>query len=84
MNNKNIYFSLFSGQLYEASDDEVKTADAFQIPLREYPSKSCKKCYGRFYTAYNITHKHYEVCRKCMKKHLDVDRLIAANGKNNK
>lgn len=74
-----IYFSIFSGQIYgQDADAEV---DAFQIPLtrRPDPYKNCSKCYGRLYTSFNLTNKHYEPCRKCLKKYLDVKQLAAIN-----
>jgi hypothetical protein len=73
------YFSLFSGQIY--CQDEDQDVDAFQIPLTgKLPEhKNCNKCYGRLYTAFNVTNKHYEPCRKCLKKYLDVKKLAAIN-----
>lgn len=74
-----VYFSVFSGQIY--SQDEDQEVDAFQIPLlcRPDPKKNCNKCYGRLYTAYNLSHKHYEPCRKCLKKYLDLKKLAKLN-----
>jgi formylmethanofuran dehydrogenase subunit E len=68
-----LYFSLFSGEIF---DSPVELNDAFQIPLKQMPVKSCKKCYGRFYQYYNVTHKHYEICNKCAKKCIDPHRLL--------
>lgn len=68
------YFSIFSGQIYEASDDEI--LDAMQIPLIKKPSPSCKKCYGRFYTDYNLSFKQYTMCPKCLKQCLHGEKLL--------
>lgn len=68
-----LYFSLFSGEIY---DSPIELSDAFQIPLKDRPKSSCRKCYGRFYKHYNITHKQYEICNKCAKKCIDPDRLL--------
>jgi len=76
-----LYFSMFSGEIYEASPEEEKTLDAFQLPLKSRP-KSCNKCKGYFYLYYNLTDKHYVVCPKCMKKHLDIEKIL--NRKNEK
>lgn len=78
---KVLYFSLFSGEIYSIPKSDDKNIDAFQIPLKGLPNKSCKKCYGRLHTGYNLTHKHYHVCHKCLKRILDVDRLYAKNNK---
>lgn len=67
-----LYFSLFSGQIYESPD---RLSDAFQLPLITHPPTNCKKCHGRFYIHYNVTQKQYMVCPKCIKKYLDLDRL---------
>lgn len=75
--NTSLYFSVFGGNIYEASVDEEKILDAFQIPLKEHPPSSCRKCHGRFYLHYNLTHKHYEVCPKCAKKYVDFAKILA-------
>lgn len=69
---KKLYFSLFSGELYEVDAKEVGSLDAFQIPLVRRPSTSCKKCHGRFYEGYLVNLKHYQICTKCAKKIIDV------------
>lgn len=74
--NKSLYFSLFSGQIYEVSPEDEKALDSFQIPLREKP-KSCRKCHGSFYLHYSLTDKHYVICPKCAKKHIDFDKLFS-------
>lgn len=68
-----LYFSLFSGELYE-SDEEL--SDPHQIPLRQKPSTNCKKCYGRFYTHYNTTHRLFEVCSKCLPKCINEEYIL--------
>jgi hypothetical protein len=60
-----LYFSLFSGEIYES---EEKLSDPFQILLRQRPNANCKKCFGRLYTSYNTTKKIYELCPRCLKK----------------
>lgn len=74
---KSLYFSIFGGNIYESSQDEEKSLDSFQIPLKERPSTSCKKCHGRFYLHYNLTQKHYVICPKCAKKHIDFVKVLA-------
>lgn len=73
---KTDYFSLFSGQIYGVTDEDAKFLDAYQIPLKGKPASSCKKCYGRLYTGYNIITKHYEICRKCGMKCIDMEKMI--------
>jgi hypothetical protein len=46
-----LYYSVFSGTIYEVCADEVKNLDAGQIPLTARPKASCKKCFGRGYVA---------------------------------
>ena len=75
MEKKLLYFSLFSGQIYDVPEDEVKLLDGFQIPLIERPKDTCRKCYGRFYTAFNTTGGYYEVCASCARKYVDAKRL---------
>lgn len=78
---KQVYFSIFSGQIYSIdADSEV---DAFQIPLKSLPNsrKNCNKCFGRLHTGFSVTQKHYLICRKCMKTLLDVNKLAELNSK---
>ena len=70
-----LYFSIFGGNVYEASDDE--TLDAFQIPLRKRPISSCKKCHGRFYTGYDSVKRHYIMCSYCAKRCIDIEKVIS-------
>lgn len=76
MKEKNWYFSIFGGYLYEVGKDEENVMDAFQIPLTRRPDASCKKCHGRFYTSYNATQQHFNLCPKCSKKCIDAEKII--------
>lgn len=53
--NKQLMFSLITGDIYTIESDEIKNMDKYQIPLKKRPSNSCNKCFGRFYIGYNIT-----------------------------
>jgi hypothetical protein len=75
------YFSLFSGEIYAVSAEDEVFLDAHQIPLKCKPKSSCKKCYGRLYTGYNPISKHYEICRKCGVKCIDMDKMITRKSK---
>ncbi len=72
---KKLYFSLFSGDIYEL--DELEKTDAFQLPLLQPPDKNCKKCFGRFHTGYNTTTKHYNICTKCGRSCIDIAALYS-------
>ena len=75
------YFSLFSGKIYYADADE--NLDVFQIPLKEKPSDTynCTSCYGRSYTDYNPTQKHFTPCTRCLKKFADLEKMkLIKNG----
>ena len=70
-----LFFSMLSGEIYQIEEDEVKNLDQFQIPLKQRPNPSCKKCYGRGWIHHNITHRVYEMCRRCARKCIDFDSL---------
>lgn len=70
------YFSIFGGYIFSANEKEEMVLDSFQIPLIEKPKNNCSKCYGKFYTGYDLTKRHYIACPKCMKKYLDVKKLM--------
>jgi len=77
MNNKySLYFSIFGGYLFDATEQEEKTLDAFQLPLKQKPKSSCKQCNGTFKTGYDAKQKHYIFCKKCSKTCLDVEKLL--------
>lgn len=67
-----IFYSLFSGIIYEVEDREVKNLDDGQIPLKSKPTPSCNHCYGRGYDYIDNSKGIYNIC-KCMKKHIADD-----------
>ena len=69
---KKWFFSIFSGEIYQIDEEDIKNLDTFQIPLIKKPDNKCKKCYGRMHIGYNLTHKNYDVCNKCLRKYIDL------------
>ena len=76
----NYYFSIFGGYIYQASEQEEKILDAFQIPLLDKPTTNCKKCFGKFHVGYNTSTRHFTICPKCSKKQIDVKKLLKKDG----
>ena len=72
---KQLMFSLITGDIYTIESDELKNMDKYQIPLKQRPSESCNKCFGRLYTGYNTTIKIYTLCPKCTTKCVDFNLL---------
>lgn len=70
--NTNLFYSLFSGTIYEVCSDEIPTLDDGQLPLASRPKTSCKQCYGRGYDSYDSKRSVYNVC-PCMRKHVDPE-----------
>ncbi|MDD4109953.1 MAG: hypothetical protein PHS54_00205 [Clostridia bacterium] len=68
---KQIMFSMITGDIYEIESDELKNMDKYQIPLKMRPSGSCRKCYGRMYSDYNLKLKIYTPCSKCVNRCVD-------------
>lgn len=64
-----LFYSIFSGTIYEVFDQEVANLDEGQIPLKSKPSASCSTCYGRGYDHHDKVRGIYPIC-KCMKKHI--------------
>jgi hypothetical protein len=62
-----LYYSIFSGIIYEICADEVAILDAGQIPLIARPKRSCNKCYGRGYESRDPARGLYYMC-SCMRK----------------
>lgn len=71
---KSLYYSLLSGDVYEISNDEISNLDDFQIPLIKPPKSSCKTCHGRGYIGYDALKKYYPMCR-CIMKNIDKERV---------
>jgi hypothetical protein len=65
------YFSLISGEIYTIREDEIKNLDEFQIPLKEQPKQSCRKCYGRLYWGRDIQNGTLALCNRCLRKYVD-------------
>ena len=72
--NKKLYYSLLSGDIYEIGVEEIDNLDDFQIPLTAPPKSSCKKCYGRGYIGYDAMKKYYPMCR-CIVKNIDKEQI---------
>lgn len=70
------YFSIFGGYLYQATEEEEKVLDAFQIPLTGKPDTNCKKCHGKFSVGFDVNKKHFIICPKCTKKYVDVKKIV--------
>lgn len=75
-----LYFSLFGGHIFSVKEDEISAIDAFQIPLKKKPSSSCNNCYGRFYTGYDLTKRHFIICKKCAIKTIEPIKLLSKKG----
>lgn len=80
---KQIIFSLITGEVYTILPDELKNMDEYQVPLKKHPDAKCRKCYGRFYTGKNLIHNLYIMCPRCSAKCLDLEKvkslIVASN-----
>lgn len=72
--NKQLMFSLVTGEIYTIEPDELKNMDKYQIPLIKRPSR-CKTCYDRFYVGFNTTLKVYSLCARCVTRCVDFTKL---------
>jgi hypothetical protein len=75
-------YSAYSGTFYEILEKDVNLLISGQIPLKKYPNKNCKKCYGRGHLGRNSQSYDYLVC-DCIRKNINFD-LIASLASNNK
>lgn len=71
---KKIYFGILSGRVYTVDADEVKNLDEYQVPIKDKPKPSCKRCFGRGYTGIHTNPKYYAIC-KCIHKHIDFNAI---------
>jgi hypothetical protein len=65
-----LFYSVFSGTIYEVLEREIPNLDEGQIPLLKRPSSSCKVCYGRGWSTHDKEKGIWNVC-KCMRKCVD-------------
>lgn len=68
-------FSLISGELYTIPSDELNTVDDYQVPIKDFPKSSCKKCYGRLYTGLSKKHNLFIICKSCSSKLIEFEKL---------
>ena len=73
--NRQLMYSLITGEIYTIEPDELKNMDQYQIPLIKRPHHSCKVCYGRLHKGYNEVLKVYMPCHKCMHKCVDMSAI---------
>lgn len=73
-NKLKLFFSMLTGDMFYVEEDEVKNLDKHHIPLKQKP-KGCKRCHDRFHEGYDIIHKYYLPCTKCMRKCADWDNI---------
>lgn len=72
---KQIMFSLITGDIYTILSDEIKNMDEYQVPLKKRPLSNCKKCFGRFYTGRHLKHNLFIMCSKCSPKCVDIEKV---------
>lgn len=70
-----LFFSQVTGEIYSLEEDEIETVDEYQIPLKQRPAGSCKKCHGRGYWGRRVQNGVLLLCLKCMNKCIDYDLL---------
>jgi hypothetical protein len=70
---RKLFFSLLSGDIYVIDADETKNLDAYQVPLKHRPSNNCNRCFGRGHVGFNTVNQQYVICKKCMRKCIDFD-----------
>ena len=74
---KRTIFNVYTGELYELNESELKNILEGDIPLLKAPNSNCKKCYGRGHTGFDVTKRAYSICHKCIDKSLDEKHLTA-------
>ena len=65
----NIY-NVYSGEVYELQEDELKNLLEGEIPLTSAPKRNCKKCYGRGYIGKDNDKRIFQPCTNCIEKKL--------------
>ena len=63
-----IFFSVFTGVIYEIEEEFTDNLDCGQLEITNHPKRNCKKCYGRGYTHKNLKTDHYSLCNCTMKE----------------
>lgn len=83
---KQLMFSLITGDVYTILLEELNNMDEYQVPLKQKPNHNCRKCYGRFYTSRSLTHNLYILCPKCSPVCIDLEKVksmvVASNNMN--
>jgi hypothetical protein len=72
MEKTKLIYSVFSGTYYDVLEKDVKLLNVGQLPLKDKPSNSCKKCYGRGHLGKEQFTYAYAICN-CVRKKIDFD-----------
>jgi hypothetical protein len=82
MGERQIYYSLVSGRIYEIPLNEPQPDNKYEIPVTGYPKSSCNKCMGRGFVGRHKDLKYYEIC-PCLRKKIDFDKIKTNERLNN-
>jgi hypothetical protein len=63
-------FNVYSGDCYDILSTELENLLEGEIPLRQTPKLSCRKCYGRGYTGKDNIKHIYQPCPRCIENQL--------------
>jgi hypothetical protein len=63
-------YNVYSGECYSILEYELKNVQEGEIPIRQKPKTSCKKCYGRGYIGRDSTKHIFQPCPNCIEKQI--------------
>jgi hypothetical protein len=65
-------YNIFSGTYLQIPNDDIKSLHMGQIPLKNNPNYSCKKCYGKGHIGKDSISYTYQLCT-CVHKNIDIE-----------
>jgi hypothetical protein len=74
MEDRQIFYSLITGKVYDLPVEEGKKLNKYEIPVSHPPKTNCKKCHGRGHVGHNITVGYYVMCQ-CLHKHVEFSKI---------
>jgi hypothetical protein len=78
MNNV-LIFNAYSGELYQLQETELRNILEGEIPLSKKPNSSCHRCHGRATIGFDKNRKIYQICPKCVYKHIHPNHTNSIN-----
>ena len=71
--------NVYSSEIYQIEDKDIKNLLEGEIPLNSLPKQRCKKCFGRGHIGFDKVSETYILCPKCSIDNLNTKYMSDIN-----